>query len=53
MTALPHKGGFRMAVASITPQQLGEIAKRGSVDLIDVRTPAEYEELHVTGVPHE
>lgn len=36
-----------MAVATITPQQLAEIAKGGAVELIDVRTPAEYEELHV------
>lgn len=34
--------------ATITPQQLHEIAgQRGDVDLIDVRTPAEFREIHV------
>jgi rhodanese-related sulfurtransferase len=34
-------------IATITPCELAELAKQGqTVDLIDVRTPAEYRELH-------
>jgi len=37
-----------MSVATITPQQLHELARKGEpVDLIDVRTPAEFREVHV------
>jgi rhodanese-related sulfurtransferase len=35
-------------IASIIPEQLAELDKRGeAVELIDVRTPAEFAELHV------
>lgn len=38
-----------MAVATITPKQLFEISQGGqSVELLDVRTPAEYREVHAT-----
>ena len=34
---------------TIAPQQLAELAQEGkSIDLIDVRTPAEFQEVHVT-----
>jgi rhodanese-related sulfurtransferase len=36
-----------MAVRSISPQQLSEINQQSSVQLIDVRTPAEYHEVHI------
>lgn len=37
-----------MSIATITPNQLFERTKAGkSVELIDVRTPVEYEEVHV------
>lgn len=36
-----------MAVSTISPARLAELAKAGSVVLIDVRTPAEFEEVHV------
>jgi rhodanese-related sulfurtransferase len=36
-----------MSVATITPRELEAICRRGSpVDLIDVRTPVEYQEVH-------
>ncbi len=35
-------------VATISPQQLAELRNSGkSIGLIDVRTPAEYREIHV------
>lgn len=38
-----------MAIESISPSQLFELSKSGKVtELIDVRTPAEYQEVHVT-----
>jgi len=37
-----------MEVIEITPQELLERQKAGSIDLIDVRTPAEFEEMHVS-----
>ena len=37
-----------MAIGTITPQRLAELARANSIILIDVRTPAEFEELHVT-----
>ena len=37
-----------MSVPTITPARLAELAKAESVTLIDVRTPAEFEEVHVT-----
>lgn len=34
---------------TITPKQLAEIQKQGQVDLIDVRTPVEFREVHAVG----
>jgi rhodanese-related sulfurtransferase len=36
-----------MSVPTITPARLAELARAGAVTLIDVRTPAEFEELRV------
>ena len=37
-----------MSVSTISPQQLAELCKgNGKLDLIDVRTPVEFRELHV------
>ncbi len=36
-----------MSVSTITPTRLAELARAGAVTLIDVRTPAEFEEVHV------
>jgi rhodanese-related sulfurtransferase len=36
-----------MTVTTISPRQLADLCKNGPVELIDVRTPAEYRELHV------
>jgi len=37
-----------MSITTITPQQLSDLAQSGtSVELIDVRTPVEYREVHV------
>lgn len=37
-----------MAITTVSPQQLCDLAKSGTpVDLIDVRTPAEFQEVHV------
>src|SRR6187431_1457192 len=37
-----------MSVTIITPQELAELCKEGKkIDLIDVRTPVEYREVHV------
>ena len=36
-----------MSVTTISPQQLAELCKSGSVELIDVRTPVEFREAHV------
>jgi rhodanese-related sulfurtransferase len=38
-----------MAVQMITPQQLFALSSRTAVDLFDVRTPAEYREVHIDG----
>ncbi len=35
-----------MAVAEISPQQLAELCRTGSPEILDVRTPAEYEQVH-------
>ena len=35
-----------MTVTTISPQQLAELCKSGKIDLIDVRTPVEFRELH-------
>ena len=37
-----------MSVTTISPLQLAELCKNGQIDLIDVRTPVEYRELHAT-----
>ena len=37
-----------MSIATITPRELADLCKEGKkVDLIDVRTPVEFEEVHV------
>jgi rhodanese-related sulfurtransferase len=37
-----------MSIVSIAPQQLAQFAREGKpIDLIDVRTPAEFQEVHV------
>jgi rhodanese-related sulfurtransferase len=36
-----------MSVSTISPQQLAELCKGKKLDLIDVRTPVEYREVHV------
>ena len=36
-----------MTVTTISPQQLAELCKSGKIDLIDVRTPVEFREVHV------
>ena len=36
-----------MTVATITPRELAELCARGDVNLIDVRTPAEFREIHI------
>jgi rhodanese-related sulfurtransferase len=39
---------FAMNITIITPQELAELCKNGKkIDLIDVRTPVEYREVHV------
>ncbi|MCU0962685.1 MAG: rhodanese-like domain-containing protein [Pirellulaceae bacterium] len=39
-----------MAIATISPQQLQSVIQSGqAVDLLDVRTPLEFREVHVTG----
>ena len=35
-----------MSVPTISPRQLADLCKSGKIDLIDVRTPVEYRELH-------
>ena len=37
-----------MRVTIISPRQLADLRKSGQIDLIDVRTPVEYRELHAT-----
>lgn len=37
-----------MSVRTVRPRQLAELCKNGRIDLIDVRTPVEYRELHAT-----
>ena len=36
-----------MTVTTISPQQLAELCKTGKIELIDVRTPVEFREVHV------
>jgi rhodanese-related sulfurtransferase len=36
-----------MSVTAISPQSLAELCKAGRIDLIDVRTPVEFREVHV------
>ncbi len=36
-----------MVIGTITPRELDELHRRQAVDLIDVRTPAEYREVHI------
>jgi rhodanese-related sulfurtransferase len=35
-----------MSVTTISPRQLADLCKSGQIDLLDVRTPVEYRELH-------
>jgi rhodanese-related sulfurtransferase len=35
-----------MSITTISPQQLADRCKSGKIDLLDVRTPVEYRELH-------
>lgn len=50
----PTEPGFKsrkesaMNVTTIGPRQLADLCKSGQIDLIDVRTPVEYRELHAT-----
>ncbi len=37
-----------MTVTTISPQRLAELCKTGKIELIDVRTPVEFRELHAT-----
>jgi rhodanese-related sulfurtransferase len=37
-----------MSVSTISPRQLADLCKNAPIDLIDVRTPAEYREVHAT-----
>jgi rhodanese-related sulfurtransferase len=38
-----------MSIATITPHDLDQLRQRGdTIDLVDVRTPAEFREIHVT-----
>jgi rhodanese-related sulfurtransferase len=36
-----------MTVSVVRPDELAELCKAGNIDLIDVRTPAEFQEVHV------
>jgi rhodanese-related sulfurtransferase len=36
-----------MSVMTISPKQLADLCKSGQIDVIDVRTPVEFRELHV------
>jgi rhodanese-related sulfurtransferase len=36
-----------MSVTTISPRQVADLCKSGQIDLLDVRTPVEYRELHV------
>jgi rhodanese-related sulfurtransferase len=36
-----------MSVPTISPRQLADLCKSGQIDLLDVRTPVEFRELHV------
>jgi rhodanese-related sulfurtransferase len=36
-----------MTVTTISPRQLADLCKSGKIELIDVRTPIEYREVHV------
>jgi rhodanese-related sulfurtransferase len=38
-----------MSVPTISPRRLAELHASGTIDLLDVRTPAEFRELHAAG----
>jgi rhodanese-related sulfurtransferase len=38
-----------MSVATISPRQLADLCEGGRIDLLDVRTPVEFRELHAAG----
>jgi rhodanese-related sulfurtransferase len=44
---LKERKEIAMSVTTISPRQLADLCKNGQIDLIDVRTPVEYRELHV------
>src|SRR5262249_62032196 len=37
-----------MSVPTISPRQFADLCKSGQIELIDVRTPVEFRELHAT-----
>src|SRR5262245_36736085 len=37
-----------MSAPTVSPRQLAELCKNGQIDLLDVRTPVEFRELHAT-----
>ena len=37
-----------MSVTTLSPRQLADLCQSGQIDLLDVRTPVEYRELHAT-----
>ena len=41
-------GQAAMSATTISPQRLAELCQAGTIDLIDVRTPVEFREVHVT-----
>jgi rhodanese-related sulfurtransferase len=45
-----HQGILTMAIASITVQEVAALRQQGqAADLLDVRTPAEYQAVHAEG----
>jgi len=36
-----------MTISTITPQELADLCKQGKINLIDVRTPVEFREVHL------
>ena len=47
ITANHQRKEKTMTFTTISPQQLADLSKRGKIDLIDVRTPVEFREVHV------
>jgi rhodanese-related sulfurtransferase len=40
------------SIPTISPQQLAERCRDGKIDLVDVRTPVEFQEIHVEQAPN-